>query len=55
MLILDDRNQVPYLGWDREEQRLRIRPDKEPMTLEQAKTLLTELQTLILLPLTVQR
>ena len=41
--------------WDREEQRLRIRPDKEPMTLEQAKTLLAELQALILLPLTVQR
>ena len=32
MLSLDDRNHVPYLGWDREEQRLRIRPDKEPMT-----------------------
>ncbi|CAE7553320.1 unnamed protein product [Symbiodinium sp. CCMP2592] len=55
MMILDSQNNVPYLGWDKKDQCLKVRTDKEPMTLDQAAKLLQELQALILLPHTVLR
>ncbi|CAE7197907.1 unnamed protein product [Symbiodinium sp. CCMP2592] len=55
MLILDSSGNVPYLQYNREEQRLEIKTDRDPMTLERTLEILRELKDLVLLPLTTLR
>ncbi|CAE7815714.1 unnamed protein product [Symbiodinium sp. CCMP2592] len=55
MLILDSSGNVPYLQYNREEQKLEIKKDRDPMTLERTLEMLLELKDLVLLPLTTLR
>ncbi|CAE7607421.1 unnamed protein product [Symbiodinium sp. KB8] len=55
MLILDESCNVPYLEWNPSERKLRIKTDRDPMTLSQVLELLKQMQILILQPLAVLR
>ncbi|OLP80198.1 hypothetical protein AK812_SmicGene39423 [Symbiodinium microadriaticum] len=55
MLILDESCNVPYLEWNPSERKLRIKKDRDPMTLSQVLELLKQMQILILQPLAVLR
>ena len=55
MLILDEQCNVPYLEWDSGERRLRIKRDRDPMTLSQVLELLKEMQVLVIQPMTIMR
>ena len=55
MLILNPDGTVPYLQYNRQEQQMEVKKDREPMEYAEVMKLLVELQDLVLLPLSTQR
>ncbi|CAE7592845.1 unnamed protein product [Symbiodinium necroappetens] len=55
MLILNPDGTVPYLQYNRQEQQMEVKKDREPMEYADVMKLLVELQDLALLPLSTQR
>ncbi|CAE7764519.1 unnamed protein product [Symbiodinium sp. CCMP2592] len=55
MLILNADNKVPYLQYNAQEKKMEIKPDREPMELEEVMECLKDLKGLIILPMTVIR
>jgi len=55
MLVLDESCNVPYLEWDASARQLRVKRDRDPMTLSQVLELLKQMQVLVLQPLAILR
>ncbi|CAE7245612.1 unnamed protein product, partial [Symbiodinium sp. CCMP2456] len=55
MLVLDDSCNVPYLERDASARQLRVKRDRDPMTLSQVLELLKQMQVLVLQPLAILR